>query len=117
MRFLVTFRENTAVSMMLPPPAMMDIVEATGAWMNEMKKGGKFSDAAFFAPDHGGIAIVDVSSHGELLGLVESCPIRPFCTVETVPLIDYAEWQPVFQKTKAAALAMFEKMQAILPKR
>lgn len=117
MRFMVNFRENTTMSATVPAPVIMELVEATGAWMDEMKKSGKFSDAAFYVPDHGGVAIINASSPAELFSLVEACPMRAFCTVETTPLIDYAEWKPVFQRSKAAALAMFERLQATAPKR
>jgi hypothetical protein len=118
MKFLVIYREDTSVSSNVPLPALAEAIEATGHWLTEMKKSNKATEAAFMNPDHGGIGIFDVSSAAELLELTESCPARAFCKVETIPLIEEKEWAPVFAKSKARMMQMWEQLQATMaPKR
>ena len=117
MKFLVIYREDTTMSAQLPPPVLMPMVEATGHWMIELKGSGKVTETAFLNPSHGGMAVFDVKDPGELLELVESCPVRPICTVETHPLIDAKEWLPLFAKVHQRAIASFEKMAAAMPKK
>jgi hypothetical protein len=118
MKFLVLYREDSVMSSVVPLPALAEAIEATGHWITEVKKSRKATEAAFMNPDHGGMAVFDVTSAVELNELVESCPARPFCKVETIPLIDEKEWEPSFQKSKARMMKMWEQLQATMgPKR
>ena len=116
MRFLVVFRENAAVTVQMPMPAVMDMVETTAGYLDDLKKKGKVVDAGYFAAEHGGCAIFDVDSLAELSALVESTPVRVFCDVECMPFLTTDEWRPFFAKRKGELLAQFEKMAAAAPK-
>ena len=76
----------------------------------EIKKSGKATDAAFMSSEHGGFAIFDVASGAELADLSDSCPARPFCSVETMGLMTPKEAEPVLAKAKARAAEAMQMM-------
>jgi muconolactone delta-isomerase len=115
MRFLVLFRENPEVSSQIPPPALVEMVEGTGEYLDGLRASGKAQDAGFFAVDHGGYAIFNVESNTELFALVEKVPARGFCSVEAHPLLKIDEWRPVFAEAKTQMLEAFERMAAASP--
>jgi hypothetical protein len=117
MKFLVIYREDTKISTSIPLPAVMEMVEATAGWIDEMRGNGKATEGAFLAPQHGGMIVLDVASHAELCELVESCPAAPICSVETHALVDTKEFRTFFKKQKERALANFEKLAAMMPKK
>ncbi len=117
MRYLCLFNEDTTVSSQLPPPMIWDSIEAANNYIREMKAAGKFTDGAFWAAGHGGFAIINANDAAELHTLIELSPARPFCKIETYPLLETDEFQPVFTKIKAQAKAGFEKYQSMMNKK
>lgn len=116
MKYLVIYRANPTAHMMLPLPAVVEIVEAGANWMDEMKKAGRIECAYFFGADHGGAMIVDITKPSDLLAIIDACPTRPLCDVETIPLLTVAEWREPWAKMKPQMLEMFNKMKAMMPK-
>lgn len=110
MRFLVIYREDTRMSATIPPPILLELVCATGAWIEEIKKSGRASDAGFMSSEHGGFAIFDVASGAELADITDACPARPFCSVETMGLMTPKEAEPVLAKAKARAAEAMQMM-------
>jgi muconolactone delta-isomerase len=110
MRFLVIYREDTRMSAAVPPPVLLELVHATGSWIEEIKKSGKSTDAGFMSSEHGGFAIFDVASGAELADLTDSCPARPFCSVETMGLMTPKEAEPVLAKAKTRAAEAMQMM-------
>jgi hypothetical protein len=110
MRHLVLYREEPSQAAALPPQLLIEAVEATGQWINEIRKSGKATDAGFMSGLHGGFAIFETKSGGELAELVESAPARPFCSVEVIPLMTVEESQPIFGKAKQRIADMLQKL-------
>ena len=110
MQYLVIYREDPHLAAAIPPPMLIEQVLATGDWMGEVKLSGQASDAMFMSGEHGGFAIFNADSGGQLAGLIESCPARPFCSVETIPLMTASEGKPVLERSQAQIAEMMQKM-------
>jgi muconolactone delta-isomerase len=117
MKYLVLYREDTRVSATLPPMLVLEAVEATGKWLDDMRASGKVTEAGFMSGEHGGFAVVGAKSGGELADFIESCPARPFCTVETIPLMSSDENAPILAKVKVRIGEMMQKMAGMGPPR
>src|SRR5664279_2844926 len=117
MQYLVIYREDTQQSAAIPPPLIIEAVEATARWLGEIKVSGQASEALFMSGEHGGMAILNADSGGELADLIDSCPARPFCSVETIPLMTADEAAPVFAKAKQRIAEMIERLAQLAPVR
>lgn len=71
---------------------------------------GQASEALFMSGEHGGMAIFNADSGGQLADLIDSCPARPFCSVETIPLMTAEEGAPVFGKARKRIGEMMERL-------
>jgi len=110
MQYLTIFREDTRLSAAIPPPMLIELVLATGEWQSEVKLSGQATEALFMSGEHGGFAIFNADSGGQLADLIESCPARPFCSVETIPLMTAGEAKSVQLKSQARIGEMMQKM-------
>jgi len=117
MRHLVIYREEPAQAAAIPPPMLIECVEATAHWLTEIRKSGKATDAGFMSGVHGGYAIFDTNSGGELADLVDACPARPFCSVEVFPLMTVEESLPVLGKAKQRIGQMMQQLAKLGPPR
>jgi hypothetical protein len=117
MNYLVLYREDTRMVAAIPPPALFEAIDATTGWLKELKGSGRAVECGYFAGPHGGFAVFKANSAAELTELVESCPARPFCEVEVIPVASADELAPVIAKSKAKALEVFAKIaQMMAPK-
>ncbi len=114
MKYVVTYREDTAVSTNIPAPAIVEFVEASQNYLEDLKRKGKVTDYGFHAAGHGGTVIFNVANHGELSELTEGVPVRPLCSMESTPLCDQEEFAQAFRKQKPQILSMWEKRQAMM---
>ena len=64
---------------------------------------------------HGGMAILNADSGGQLADLIDSCPARPFCSVETIPLMTPDEEAPVFANTRQRIAEMMQRRAEMAP--
>jgi muconolactone delta-isomerase len=110
MQYLVIFREDPRLSAAIPPPILIEMVLATGDWLGDVKLSGQATETAFMSGEHGGFAIFNAESGGQLADLIESCPSRAFCSVETIPLMTAAEAKSVQLKSQARIGEMMQKM-------
>jgi len=110
MTYLLLMRENPQIAVTIPPPALMEMVEATGHVLEEGRLSGRLKEAAFFADDHGGVIMFDADTPNQLMETIDSVPARLFCSVEVIPLASPAEWRESFSKLKAQRLELFAKI-------
>lgn len=117
MQYLVIYREDTRLSATIPPPMIIEAVEATARWLGEIKLSGQATEALFMSGEHGGLAIFNTDSGGQLADLIDSCPARPFCSVETIPLMTAEESAPVFAKARQRIAEMMQRLSEMTPAR
>lgn len=110
MKYLVRYWEDTSISTKLPLPALLESVEATRPYMDELRRKEKIVDWGFYGAGHGFYAVMNVKSVGELHELTELTPARVFCKIECDPILDGSEFSDIFGKIKTQHLATYERM-------
>jgi muconolactone delta-isomerase len=115
MKYLVLYRENTQLTAATPPPVIIEAVAETRRWLGEVKLSGQATEAMFMSGEHGGLAIFNADSGGQLAELIDACPARPFCSVETIPLMSTDEAAPVIEKAKVRVSEMMHRISELAP--
>ena len=109
MKYIVLLTEDTTISTKLPVAGVMDAVEATRPYLDELKKRERVTDWGFYGAGHGLFAVINVKSHAELHEIVELIPARQFCALEINPVLESGEFADVFGKIKREVLANNER--------
>ena len=110
MKYIALLKEDTTISVKLPVAGMLEAVEATRPYLDELKKRERCVDWGFYGVGHGLFAILNVKNHAELHEITELLPIRGFCSIEITPVLESGEFADVFAKIKREAIAANERM-------
>jgi hypothetical protein len=109
MKFYVRFQEDSTLSRTYKVPTIVELVEQTSEYLDELQKKEKIIDHGFFGIGHGFYAIFNVRNNAELHELTEFVPIRPFCTLECAPVLESTEFADSFGKIKKEMLTQWKK--------
>jgi len=110
MKYIVLFTEDTTISSRLPLPAMLEAVEATRPYLDDLRRREKVVDWGFYGVGHALYVIANVKTHAELHEITELLPLRQFCAISSNPILETGEFADVFAKIKREALAQWEKI-------
>ena len=111
MKYFIQLKEDTSVSTQLPVSSVLEMVEATRPYLEDLKKKERVIDFGFWGVGHGLYTIVNVRSHAELHEITECLPARNFCTIECTPILENAEFSEIFPKLKKEALIQAERIE------
>jgi muconolactone delta-isomerase len=89
MKFLIISTMKDTMSM-VPPAVARQIMEASIAQMDELKKAGKILEM-YAIPGEGGAAICEHPSAEDLAQTLEAIPMLRFMNMKVYPLADFSE--------------------------
>jgi muconolactone delta-isomerase len=89
-----------------PPEMALPLIEATQAWVAQLRASGKVESVWSIAGTIGGGGVFNVDSHEELDAIMAGFPFSAFSTIEVIALAD-------MDKSLAGGKAAIEQMMAM----
>lgn len=109
-KYLVQFTENTTLSTRTPVSAIFELVENTRPYLEDLRKRERIVDYGFYGTGHGFYAVIRANNLTELHEMTQLVPMRPFCNVESTPVMDGGDFAECFNKIKRECMTRWERV-------